>query len=482
MALTREDKALSPFNEHIAALRSILSDEGVQVGADAAAYEEGARFDRGVAAFVLRPTSTAEVSAAVSYCVRNEIPIVPQAGNTGVVSGSTPDASGTQAVLSLDRLSRNLRLDIDNRSVRADAGILLSDLNAALEPDGLFFPIDLGANPRLGGMLSTNAGGARFLRYGDVRRNVLGITVVLADPEGSIVTLGSSLRKNNTGVDWKQLFIGTSGAFGIITECVLNAERLPRQNAAALLVPSAPSAILPLLREIEGRAGEYLSTFEAMSGNAIRMTLQSIPRLKNPFVGGQVPNYVLLVELTRTWEPRDGEQSLDKVLETALAEIWDTQPDLLADALFGPSQQLWMLRHSIPEGLKQSGRLVSCDLAFQRGDVMKFCDTVTTELPIRFPGVIMCDFGHVGDGGVHLSLVAPHGSEAALDPDLEGNLRSWIYDKAVNDFGGSYSGEHGIGRKNQAYYDKFTPERLKGWARAMKAITSPSELGVPRLG
>lgn len=105
MALTREDKALSPFNEHIAALRSILSDEGVQVGADAAAYEEGARFDRGVAAFVLRPTSTAEVSAAVSYCVRNEIPIVPQAGNTGVVSGSTPDASGTQAVLSLDRLS-----------------------------------------------------------------------------------------------------------------------------------------------------------------------------------------------------------------------------------------------------------------------------------------------------------------------------------------------------------------------------------------
>ena len=225
---------------HISALRDLLGPKGVLTDAsDMAAYETGARYDQGRAALVLRPASTEEVSAAVSYCVRAGVSLVAQSGNTGLVSGSTPDLSGSQVVLSLDRVTDRFELDLDNRSLRAGAGFRLSDVNRRLEPHGLFFPIDLGADPRLGGMVATNTGGSRFLKYGDVRRNTLGLKVVLADEAGTILELDQDLRKNNTGVDWKQLFIGTSGAFGIVTECVLNLERLPAQTATAYLVPAS---------------------------------------------------------------------------------------------------------------------------------------------------------------------------------------------------------------------------------------------------
>lgn len=217
---------------HIAALQALVSDKGlVRDAGGMAAYENGARYDEGRAALVLRPQTTEEVSAVTAYCVKNGLPLVPQSGNTGLVSGSTPDNSGTQLVLSLDRMARRFDLDLDNRSLRLDAGFTLSEINRRLEPHGLFFPIDLGADPRLGGMIATNTGGSRFLKYGDVRKNTLGLTVVLADEAGTVLDFSSDLRKNNTGVDWKQLFIGTSGAFGIVTECVVNLERLPRQHS-----------------------------------------------------------------------------------------------------------------------------------------------------------------------------------------------------------------------------------------------------------
>ncbi|MGQ3280036.1 MAG: FAD-binding oxidoreductase, partial [Shinella sp.] len=241
---------------HIDTLKSLLGEKGLLTEAsDMAAYETGARYDKGRAAFVARPTATEEVSAVVSYCVKNGIALVPQSGNTGLVSGSTPDGSGQQGVLSLDRLTAPFELDRVNRTIKAGAGVRLSDLNGKLDETGLFFPIDLGADPRLGGMIATNTGGSRFLRYGDVRRNTLGLTVVLADEAGTVLDLSSDLRKNNTGVDWKQLFIGTSGAFGIITECVLNLEPAPKQSATALLVPSSDEQVSALLVAMEDALG-----------------------------------------------------------------------------------------------------------------------------------------------------------------------------------------------------------------------------------
>ncbi|CAN7323111.1 FAD-binding oxidoreductase [Pararhizobium sp. LjRoot255] len=470
-------------HKHIAALTGILGDKGlVTEPRDMAAYETGARYDEGRAALVLRPQTTEEVSVAVAYCVKHGIPLIPQSGNTGLVSGSTPDASGAQAVLSLDRMTQRFELDLDNRSLRVDAGFRLSDVNQKLERHGLFFPIDLGADPRLGGMLATNTGGSRFLKYGDVRRNTLGIKAVLADDDGTIVDLTSELRKNNTGIDWKQLFIGTSGSFGIITECVLNLEPLPKQVATAYLVPASGAQVMPLLRAMEDRLGAYLSAFEGMSKNAVAAALDHVPSLKNPFQGGNVPDYVILAEISRTWEPREGEQPLDAVLETVLAEIWESDDAPLADAFVGPAHEMWALRHALSEGVKHSGKLIAFDLSFRRGDIMAFCDRMKEEMPTTFAEVAICDFGHIGDGGVHFNLVVPKDSASASDKDFERRLRDWVFAIAVRDFNGSFSAEHAIGRKNQAYYDLYTQQKIKDMAHGLKVITSPGDLGTVSFG
>ncbi|RFB75658.1 FAD-binding oxidoreductase [Methylovirgula sp. 4M-Z18] len=462
----------------IDALRALLGPQGLLVTpSDMAAYETGARYDQGRAAFVARPASTAETSAVVAYCVRNGIALVPQSGNTGLVSGSTPDASGQQGVLSLDRLTGIFELDRVNRSVQVGAGLRLSDLNARLEADGLFFPIDLGADPRLGGMIATNTGGSRFLRYGDVRRNTLGLKVVLADEAGTVLELGTGLRKDNTGIDWKQMFIGTSGAFGVITECVLNLEPLPRQTATAFLVPSALDRVPDLLTAMEQALGNDLSAFEGLSKNAVTAALSHVPSLRNPFQAGIVPEFVILAEISRSNLPRAGEQPLDAVMEEVLGAIFEREDALLADAFIGRPQEMWALRHALSEGVKHLGRLIAFDLSFRRGDIMRFLDHMKAEMPKHFADVLICDFGHIGDGGVHFNLVVPKDDPRLRDAGFETALREWVFSVAVEEFHGSFSAEHAIGRKNQAFYDRYTPHDIRRLATDLKAIAAPGPLG-----
>jgi len=466
---------------HITALRALLGEKGLLVEpADMAAYEIGARYDRGSAAFVARPANTAEVSAVVSYCARHAIELVPQSGNTGLVSASTPDASGSQGVLSLDRVTSVFELDRVNRTARVGAGLRLSELNARLEEHGLFFPIDLGADPCIGGMIATNTGGSRFLRYGDVRRNTLGLTVVMANDAGAVLDLSSALRKNNTGVDWKQLFVGTSGAFGVVTECVLNLEPIPRQSATALLVSASSQAVPELLVRMEDALGSRLSAFEGMSGNAVRAALAHVPSLRNPFPEGRVPDFVILAEVTRTNAPRPGEQPLDALLEEVLAAIWDSDGSLLADAFVGPPQECWALRHALSEGVKHRGRLIAFDLAFRRGDIMRFLDRMKSEMPALFPDIEICDFGHVGDGGVHFNLVVAKDDPRLADEEFEAALRAWVFSVCIEDFRGSFSAEHAIGRKNQAFYDLYTPAEIRNLAVAFEAGASLRTLGTVR--
>jgi FAD/FMN-containing dehydrogenase len=466
----------------ITELRAILGESGLLTGKDdRAPYESGARYDRGEAAFVARPKSTAEASRVVGLCVRHGIALIPQSGNTGVVAGSTPDASGRQAILSLDRLTAPFALDRVNRSVTAGAGLRLSELNNRLAADNLFFPIDLGADPRLGGMIATNTGGSRFLRYGDVRRNTLGLTVVLADRDGTVLNLSSGLRKDNTGPDWKQLFIGTSGSFGVVTECVLNLEPLPLQTAAALLVPASLDSVPGLLVAMEQALGSYLSAFEGMSRNAMAAAIAHAPALRNPFAGGMIPYFAILAEVSRTWLPRNGEQPLSAVLEDVLADFLNRADPLLADALVGRPEEMWALRHALSEGVRQSGKLIAFDLSFRRGDIMRFIAHMKTQMPQRFPGITICDFGHVGDGGVHFNLVLDKADPRASDPVFEQSLRDWVFQVAVEDFAGSFSAEHAIGRRNHGMYARYTEADLRRLAAQFKAATSPGPLGAVEL-
>lgn len=466
--------------DHAEALRGFLGDQGlIAHPAEMTVYETGARHDKGRAAFVARPSDTTEVSRVMAYCARNGIRLIPQSGNTGLVAGSTPDDTGLQGILSLDRLRRVLEINAHNRSVRVSAGFRLSEINARLEKHGLVFPIDLGADPCAGGMVAANTGGARFVRFGDVRRNTMGLEVVLADSEGTVERFGGALRKDNTGPDWKQLFVGTCGAFGVVTECTLNVELLPRQAAAAYLVPAGDDSVMPLLSAVEAKAGSYLSAFESMSGAAIRKALEHVPSLVNPFPQGNVPALVLLVELTRSWNPREGEASLDTVLTSVLGEIWDEMPDHIEDAYLGRPQEMWSVRHAISEGLKSAGYVVGLDLAFSRDTVMPFCARMRNELATAFPTAEVCEFGHVGDGGVHLNVVLPRGSDTAAEAE---RLRDFVVKAAVEEFDGSFSAEHGLGRRNQRYYDRYSTGVSKRLASLFKSGTSPAPLGAFDIG
>ncbi len=472
------------MNTHdINILREWLGDKGIITNErQCAPYAQGWRGNTGKCAAVLRPTSTKDVSRIISYCARRKIHLIPQSGNTGLVEGSIPDDSGTQAILSLDRMNEVKDIDPANRSVCVQAGTRVSALNNTLEKYGLFFPIDISADPCIGGMIATNTGGARYMKYRGVREHLLGIKVVLANKHGSIIDAMIPLHKNNTGLDIKQLFIGTGGIFGVITEASLLLAQLPKQIATALLIPRDKNDMNELLISLEQKCGQSLSAFEGMSGNAIRAALKHSPSLTNPFGTDEIPNYAILIEITYDWEKREGQQSLDDELKLILEEVWKDSRTPLDNALVGAPEKLWALRHALSEGVQKSGnRLFAFDISFKRGDVMRFISFMEEMLANEYPELTICDFGHIGDGAVHFNLVLKKNSRKTKKKEYESELRSLVTDIVVNNYGGSFSAEHGIGRKNQKFYDLYTPEEIKAVTRAIKGAVAPIDIGAIKI-
>jgi len=447
--------------------------------ADRLAYETAARYGGGSAAAVVRPADVAQVSAVVRHLVKRGIAFTPQSGNTGLVLGSTPDDSGRQVVLSLDRLRTPPRIDVANRTATAAAGVRLSALNAALGPHDLFLPIDVSSDPMIGGMVATNTGGARFVRYGDMRRQVLGLEVVLPDDAGTVLKLSSGLRKDNSHLDLRQLFIGSCGAFGVITAATLELQPRPRQAAVALLVPRDEDAVLELLQAFEADAGEFLTAFEGMSEAAMRHAFAQIPSLRNLFPEG-LPAYAILVELTSTAAPRPGQPALDSLLEALVTQLAERPSAPLSDVRFGRAEQLWAMRHSLSEGLRKAGPILGFDLSFHRSEVMQFRRVAIALLATTYPEYEVCDFGHIADGGVHFNLL--HHNGAHPDPVREKAVSRRILELAVGDFGASFSGEHGIGRANQEAYDQFTPLSIQQYSAALAAVFARRPAAQVRFG
>jgi FAD/FMN-containing dehydrogenase len=465
-----------PDPDLVARLEALVGPAGLVLEADGRrGYEVGARYGEGRAALVVRPASTAEVSAVVASCVGQRVRLIPQGGNTGLAGASTPDPSGGQVVLSLDRLRTPLEVDPVNRSVVAGAGVRLSALNAALDPHGLFLPIDLGADPMIGGMAATNTGGARFIRYGDMRRQVLGLQVVLADEAGSVLELKGGVRKDNTGLDLRQLFVGSAGTFGVVTRVELEVQRQPRQTAAALVLLEDPDAALPLLAHVEREAGDLLSAFEGMSREALLRALAHVPSLRNPFPGDPPP-YAVLIEFSTVRPARLGETRLEAILETCIGDWWERGEAVTLDALFGRPEDLWALRHALSEGLRASGRIVGFDLAFRRSQLPAFRRAMIARLAADYPEFAVCDFGHIGDGGVHFNLVCDEARWPA--PERIEALRTAVYDATVREFGGSFSGEHGLGRVNLPFYRRYTPAPLRSLSADVQRIFTRAPLGV----
>ena len=462
------------------ALQRIVGPSGLLLAPDELLpYETAARYGSGRAAAVVRPADTAQVSAVVAHCVRRRLPFLPQSGNTGLVGGSIPDESGRQIVISLDRLRATPRVDSADRTVMVPAGVRLSALNAALEPHNLFLPIDVSSDPMIGGMVATNTGGARYLRYGDMRSHVLALEVVLPDETGTVLQLSSGLRKDNAHLDLRQLFIGSCGALGIITCATLEVHPRPRRSAVALLVPRDEDAVLDLLTTFEADAGEFLTAFEGMSEAAMRHALTHVKSLRNPFPEG-LPPYAILVELTSTAGDRPGEPPLEQTLENVVTELAERQSAPLSDVRFGAAAGFWALRHSLSEGLRAAGPVVGFDLSFRRSEVMPFRRIAIAQLHGGFPEFEVCDFGHIGDGGVHFNLIQRHGAKAPAQR-LD-QLRDHLLNLAVRDFGASFSGEHGIGRANQGAYDHYTPASIQSYSAALAAVFARVPAAAVRFG
>ncbi|MEO0661539.1 MAG: FAD-binding oxidoreductase [Planctomycetota bacterium] len=455
------------------ALSEALTDGDAVVTerSDLVRYEKGWRYGEGRALLACRPRTTEEVASVVRVCRAHGAPVLPAGANTGLVAASTPDSSGTMVVLSLERLNARIEIDEANGSVLVDGGVLLSELNGRLAEHGLVFPIDLGADPQIGGMIVTNTGGSRLVKYGDVRANLLGIEAVL--PDGRVFSYLKALRKNNTGLDAKQLFVGTSGVPGIVTAAVLRTWRWPTQTAGALVRATSGEAVVRLFGALERSAGDLVTAFEAMSSGAVEAVQRHGSLERDPF-GGAAPAYAVLVELSTTLPTAT--LDLDEALGGALEAAFEADPEGIEDVVLGDVADFWHVRHQISESLREEGFVLGLDVSVPRSSMARFTDDVRASLAASHPFVRVCDFGHWGDGGSHLNLVW----DPAATPDpaaTKAELQALVYERCVTGFGGSYSAEHGVGPHNESAYARYTD----AWVREVVQRVAPEPFGTVRL-
>lgn len=433
-------------------LRCLLGEKAVIEG-DTTAYENGYRYGAGRAAAVVQPACTSEVSQLIRYCHANGLSVIPQGAHTGLVAAATPGPQGDQVVLSFDRMRAITHFSPLDRTATCMAGCRLSELNAFVAPEGLCLPIDLGADPSLGGMVASNTGGARLLRYGDMRHNLLGLEVVLPDASGTVLRQTCGLRKDNSGLDLKQIIAGSGGSLALITAVTTNLVVAPRQETSMLIVPRSSSTIPTMIAALEARLGEMLLACEGISRNAMDAALRHQGTLRNPFKGGDLPDCALLVAAGTAIPPGNGLNIVDLLGEAvwSLLEMEGAQP-LATDALIDERGDFWQLRHAISDGLKRSGEVFAFDVSVPRSRLPELIEAMCQAAATICPALLACHFGHYGDGGMHFNLVLPRGAKVDFD---ETQLRNRLYAIVTEDFGGSISAEHGIGRYNSEYYLRF---------------------------
>jgi FAD/FMN-containing dehydrogenase len=404
---------------------------------------------------VVRPGSTAEVSRVVALCAREGVAIVPQGGNTGLSGGSVPTGARREVLLSLSRLNRVRALDPLNDTITVEAGCVLAAVQKAAEDAGRLFPLSLAAEGscQIGGNLSTNAGGVNVLRYGNAREQVLGLEVVL--PDGRIWHGLRGLRKDNTGYDLKQLFLGAEGTLGVITAAVLRLYPRPSATATAWVAVETPRQAVELLAELRKKLGDRVSAFELVSRECLEAVLAHVPGTKDP-LKEKKPWYVLA-------EFGDSRALLDQV-----AEALEGHDAVLAQTI-EQSRQLWRIRESIPEAQFTN---VKHDVSVPVSRTPELIERAGKALKAAFPDARPYVFGHVGDGNLHYNV----GPETLVARRAEVNR---IVYHAVAELGGSISAEHGLGQlKREDIRHHKAPLELE-LMRALKKALDPNGLMNP---
>ncbi len=432
---------------------------------------------------VVKPASTGEVAAVMRLCAQTRTAVVPQGGNTSLCGGATPlaaeDASrllpgSAQIVLNLSRMNRVRAVDTVNNTITAEAGCVLANLQQAAADADRLFPLSLAAEGscEIGGNLSTNAGGTAVLRYGNARDLVLGLEVVL--PDGQVWDGLRGLRKDNTGYDLKQLFVGAEGTLGVITAAVLKLYPRPRARATALVALESPAHALQLLSHIQGACGDRLTGFELMSAFCLALVAKHYPATRLPFAAAH-PQYVLL-ELSDTASAAN----LDAALHDALAAA--SEAGLVLDAAVAASEAqaaaLWALRENIPEAQVHEGKQIKHDISVPISRIAEYIAVTDAELQRAFPGVRLVTFGHLGDGNLHYNIAPPAGGDEDAFMARAGEVSRVVHDSAVR-FSGSISAEHGLGQYKRGEILRYKSPLEMELMRRIKAALDPQGIMNP---
>ncbi|UWQ91271.1 FAD-binding oxidoreductase [Rhodobacteraceae bacterium M382] len=430
---------------------------------------------RGESPALLRPRSTEEVASIVKLCNKHKVALVPVGGNTGYCGGATPDESGQQLLISLQRMNKIREVDTDNLSVTVDAGCILSEIHGAVERESLMFPLSLGSQQscQIGGNISTNAGGVSAVRYGITRDLVLGLEIVL--PDGQILSNLSPLRKDNRGYALHQLLIGAEGSLGIVTGASLRLFLPPVNRVTAFLAISRVDDLMPLLAKAQQYTGEAVTSFEYISGASLDMLLAGKPEWRRPV---QSPSkHFVLIEAATSSPVLAMDEAIEAFFEDGMSE------EMILDGVIATSEQqrqdFWNLREHIPEGEVLNGGSVKHDVSVRISDMARFI-ALGTELVDRYgQGARLSVYGHVGDGNVHFNILAPEGVKApAFLEEVSAEVSPCIYD-LVAKLDGSFSAEYGLGQDKLWLDQNYGDPVKRHLMGTIKNVLDPKEVMNP---
>ncbi|MEL7490650.1 MAG: FAD-binding oxidoreductase [Pseudomonadota bacterium] len=465
-------KFTAPSAGALDAIADIVGPKGVFHGDEAAPFLSEWR-DRwpGKAALIVAPTSTQEVAAVVKLCAQEKIAITPQGGNTGLVGGQIP--FGPEILLSLKRMRTIRDISALDNTMTVDAGVTLHDAQEEARAVNRLFPLSIGSEGscQIGGVISTNAGGVNVLRYGNMRELVLGLEVVT--PRGEIWSSLKRLRKDNTGYDLKQLFIGGEGTLGVVTGAVLKLFPRPTERVTAFVGAPSPDAAVALLAHAQEATGGLASSFELLSRQCMALLVKNIDGARDPLAAPH-PWYVLM-EFSSAGIG-DLRTTVEALLESALEQ------NIISDGTIAENETqaaaLWRMRHAMSEAINHEGLGARHDVSVPTADIPAFLNKADAAVARATPGARVVAFGHIGDGNIHYDVVPAEGADKNALDNLRPDIEAGVYD-VIGAFNGSISAEHGVGRHKRDQIAKTKSDVELSMMRAVKHALDPDGIMNP---
>ena len=423
---------------------------------------------------VLRPSSPKEVSEIMKLASATGTPIVPQGGNTGLVGAQQPDESANEIIVSMERLNRIRSIDVEGNLALVEAGVVLHTLQEKVDEKGRFFPLSLGSEGscQIGGNLSSNAGGTDVLAYGNTRELCLGLEVVL--PDGRILDDLRYVKKDNSGYDLKDLFIGAEGTLGIITAAVMKLFPKPQGKAVAYAGMKSPEKALELLLLAQKKAGSMLTGFELMAKVGMEMSLNYVKGARAPLE--HESEWYVLLDLSSSHSDGEAGNTMEDILSDAL------QQGIIEDASIarsvGQQKEFWRLREDMSPAQKLEGGSIKHDISVPIASIPDFISEAAKIIETISPGARIVCFGHMGDGNLHYNVSQPVGADKQAYLSLWGEMNHRVH-TLVMSYNGSFSAEHGIGQLKRKELVAFKSPVALSLMRSIKQLFDPKNIMNP---